>query len=104
MKNALLLILLISPSLFFGQAAPPDHDPRIYDIIGEVSAERIETDIRKLANFGTRHTLSDTLSTTRGIGAARRWIKNQFDQISSECGNCLEVKYHNPHRHYCQPM
>src|SRR5690606_20640654 len=39
------------------------------------------------------NTLSDTLSSTRGIGAARRWIKAQFDSISAACGGCLEVSY-----------
>ena len=68
-------------------------DPTIYEIIDAVSADRIEKDIRKLANFGTRHTLSDTLSKTRGIGAARRWIKSEFDKVSSDCGGCLEIFY-----------
>lgn len=68
-------------------------DQRIYDIIKEVSAERIKRDITTLANFGTRHTLSDTISDTRGIGAARRWIKSEFDRISGSCNNCLEVSY-----------
>ena len=63
----------------------------MYDIIEAVSANRIITDVDTLANFGTRHTLSDTLSETRGIGAARRWIKKSFTQISADCGNCLEV-------------
>src|SRR5690606_14082979 len=58
-----------------------------------VSAERLEKDITVLANFGTRHTLSDTVSDTRGIGAARRWIKSEFDKISKDCNNCLEVFY-----------
>lgn len=68
-------------------------DPKIYDIINAVSAERLEKDITILANFGTRNTFSDTLSNTRGIGAARRWIKAEFEKISKECGNCLEVFY-----------
>ena len=63
----------------------------MYDIVKAVSANRIITDVENLANFGTRHTLSDTLSETRGIGAARRWIKKSFEQISADCGNCLEV-------------
>ena len=46
-----------------------------------------------LANFGTRNTFSDTISNTRGIGAARRWIKNEFDGISRNCNNCLKVFY-----------
>jgi hypothetical protein len=71
--------------------APPALDPSIYDIIGAVSASRIERDIRTLADFGTRHTASDTLSPTRGIGAARRWIRDEFRRISEACGGCLEV-------------
>ena len=78
--------LFITISLAFGQ-----QDARMYDIIEAVSANRIITDVETLANFGTRHTLSDTLSETRGIGAARRWIKKSFTQISADCGNCLEV-------------
>ena len=65
----------------------------IYSIIDKVSSSRIEQDIKKLVSFGTRHTLSDTLSEFRGIGAARRWIKSEFDQISKNCNGCLEVFY-----------
>ena len=68
-------------------------DSRIYTIINNISANRIEKDITTLVNFGTRHTLSDTISQTRGIGAARRWIKSEFEKISTDCGNCLEVFY-----------
>lgn len=68
-------------------------DVRIYDIISNISSERIEKDITTLANFGTRHTLSDTTSSTRGIGAARRWIKKEFEGISEGCSQCLDVFY-----------
>ena len=68
-------------------------DQKIYDIINAVSADRIESDVRILANFGTRNTFSDTISETRGIGAARRFIKAQFEKISKECKNCLDVSY-----------
>ena len=68
-------------------------DTKIYDIIAKVSSERIEKDITTLANFGTRHTLSDTVSNTRGIGAARRWITSEFETISKDCNDCLEVFY-----------
>ena len=64
-----------------------------YDIIDEVNVERIKSDITVLADFGTRHTLSDTISNSRGIGAARRWIKSEFDKISKDCEGCLEVFY-----------
>ncbi len=68
-------------------------DLKIYDIIDAVSEERLKNDVKTLVDFGTRHTLSDTVSETRGIGAARRWIKGQFDVISKDCNNCLEVMY-----------
>ena len=64
-----------------------------YAIIDAVNVERIEKDITTLANFGTRHTLSDTLSQVRGIGAARRWIFKEFKTISASCKGCLEVSY-----------
>lgn len=78
---------------FCSAQGPSRSDMRMYDIIKGVSAERIESDIRTLVNFGTRHTMSDTVSATRGIGAARRWIKDQFDRISEACGGCLNVSF-----------
>lgn len=64
---------------------------KLHDIASEVSATRIGSDIQTLVDFGTRHTLSDTKSDTRGIGAARRWIKKEFEKISAQCGGCLEI-------------
>jgi len=91
---ALTFILFISFLLFTNQKSNAQNtDQRIYDIIEAVSADRLESDIRKLAGFGTRNTFSDTVSQTRGIGAARRWIKTEFDKISSECSDCLNVFY-----------
>lgn len=66
---------------------------QLQEIIDNSSPERLEKDIQKLVGFGTRHTLSDTVSETRGIGAARRWIKSEFEKISADCGGCLEVTY-----------
>jgi len=64
-----------------------------YSIVSEVSPARISKDINKLANFGTRHTLSDKLSNQRGVGAATRWIYNEFQKISDLCNGCIEVMY-----------
>ena len=58
-----------------------------------MSAQALQSDIETLAGFGTRHTLSETESDTRGIGAARRWIKAEFEKISQDCGGCLDVQY-----------
>ncbi|CAN5706715.1 M20/M25/M40 family metallo-hydrolase [soil metagenome] len=74
-------------------AVTATEDPRIHEIVGAASPARVERDIRRLEAFGTRHTLADTLSPTRGIGAARRWIFAEFERISAACGGCLEVMY-----------
>jgi len=70
---------------------PPAEEMRLYDIAAATSSQRIEKDITKLVSFGTRHSLSETGSDTQGIGAARRWIKAEFESISEQCGGCLEV-------------
>ncbi|WP_424519968.1 M28 family metallopeptidase [Rubrivirga sp.] len=70
---------------------PPAEVAALYEIAAAVDTDRVEADVRTLAGFGTRHTLSDTVSETRGIGAARRWIKAEFQRISDACGGCLEV-------------
>ncbi|WP_088323459.1 M28 family peptidase [Polaribacter tangerinus] len=87
MKKISLLLLLCSISV------TAQLDTKIYDIINAVSENRIKADVKTLTEFGTRNTFSDTISTTRGIGAARRWIKSEFDNISKECNNCLQVFY-----------
>jgi hypothetical protein len=93
MKNLYIIAFFLLAISFSIAQSPTTQDDRIYDIVQSVSADRIAADITKLAGFGTRHTLSDTTSQTRGIGAARRWIKDQFDIISSNCSGCLEVKF-----------
>ncbi len=66
-------------------------NPQIEKIVQEISAANIEATMRKLVSFGTRHTLSDQESPTRGIGAARRWIKSEFDKYSAASGGRLVV-------------
>jgi hypothetical protein len=87
MKKLYILCLL------FTVVASAQTDSKIYDIINAVSAERIKADVKILTEFGTRNTFSDTISSTRGIGAARRWIKSEFEIISKDCNNCIAVSY-----------
>lgn len=89
-RKTLLSLVFLSFGCFSTLA---QNDGQMYGLIQSVDQNRLASDIETLANFGTRHTLSDTLSNTRGIGAARRWIKAEFDQISAQCGGCLEVFY-----------
>jgi len=71
-------------------------DPQIAAALRQVSAQRIQANIEKLVSFGTRSTLSAqdpaSIAAGRGIGAAREWIKSEFDRYSKDCGGCLEVK------------
>jgi len=87
MPKITFLLLLITASI------TAQTNPKIYTIIDAISADRIKADIKTLTEFGTRNTFSDTISNTRGIGAARRWIKSEFDTISKNCNNCMNVFY-----------
>jgi len=81
MKNwvAFATILLLAVSLR-AQSAYPDVDQRIVKLLGAISEQRMEQNLRRLVAFGTRNTMSDQASTTRGVGAARLWI---FDQLKA---------------------
>ena len=84
-------------------------DRGVEQLLGDINAQRIRETDSTLAAFGTRHTLSDTLSDTRGIGAARRWLHAKLDEYSSACGGCLRVEYDTttippPRRHGGAPI
>ena len=63
-------------------AAGPSVDPRIVKLLDSISEERMQQLLQKLVSFGTRNTLSDATSTTRGIGAARQWIYDELKRSS----------------------
>ena len=98
---ALLAALLMSvPYRTVAQAdrlePRPPADPQITAALADVSAQRIQASIEKLVSFQTRLTLSaqdpDSIKAGHGIGAAREWIKAEFERYSHDCGGCLEVK------------
>ena len=71
------------------QTAPPD--PVVQQILRDISATRIQQRVQKLVDFETRHTESETVSDTRGIGAAQRWIQREFQACSQAAGGRLQV-------------
>jgi len=75
---------------------PATPDSHIAAALREISSDRIQANITALVGFGTRSTLSaqdsESIGAGRGVGAAREWIKSQFEQYSKNCGGCLEVK------------
>lgn len=74
-----------------GNAPPTAVKATLSQISAEVRETSLRTYIERMVSFGTRHTLSDTTSDTRGIGAARRWAASEFQSMSAACGQCLEV-------------
>lgn len=73
------------------EGAPLAVKSALTQISGEVSEASLRTYIERMVSFGTRHTLSDTKSDTRGIGAARRWVEAEFRSMSAACSQCLEI-------------
>ncbi|MGH8674187.1 MAG: M28 family peptidase, partial [Burkholderiales bacterium] len=92
--NAIAAALALAAGGPCAIGAPPGApNPLIREITAGISAERIEARIRKLASFGTRNSLSDPDSETRGVGAARRWIKAELERCAQESGGRLQVAF-----------
>jgi hypothetical protein len=75
-----------------GAAEGPPVSPEIRQMLHDISADNIEHSIRTLAAFGTRHTLSSQTDPNRGIGAARDWIFDQFQQYAAESDGRMTVE------------
>jgi hypothetical protein len=92
-----LLAGLLAIAAGAAAAAPaPDvarHQAEIDKIVAEISPKRIEAYVDKLVSFQTRHTMSDTVSDTTGIGAARRWIKSELERCGAASGGRLQVEF-----------
>lgn len=57
-------------------------DPEIEQMVKEVSADSLKSYINKLVSFGTRSTLSSTTDKKKGIGAAREWVVQRFNEFA----------------------
>lgn len=95
MKRFVCVLCLIGFSVAIALSQqPPKRNPCVEKIVKQISAKKIKATIEKLAGFGTRHTLSDTVSDVRGIGAARRWIKSEFERAAQGSGGRMSVEFH----------
>jgi hypothetical protein len=81
---SVLAVILSLPALRAQTGTPADVDARIAKLVESISESRMEQLLRTLVGFGTRNTLSDTSSPTRGIGAARQWILDEMQRSSSK--------------------
>jgi hypothetical protein len=93
--KSLYLLLILTAFLYKTTLAQrtESRDANISAMVNEVSSNNLEQIVKKLSSFHTRHTLSDTLSKTRGIGAARTWIKSEFEKYGLASGGRLQVSY-----------
>jgi hypothetical protein len=104
-KSISLILIAFAGVAWFSRPCPAQSgnsstdvhaDPQIAAALQQISADRIRANIEKLVSFGTRSTSSAeddaSIAKGRGIGAAREWIKAEFERYSNECGGCLDVK------------
>jgi Zn-dependent M28 family amino/carboxypeptidase len=89
-KSSGVMVFALATVVTTAGAASPEQ-PLLRDVATAPDAAQLKATIEALVGFGTRHTLSDTASPKRGIGAARRWAQARFEQIGRDCGGCLSV-------------
>jgi hypothetical protein len=75
-----------------GPARPQRPDAQLRAILREIDHERIEATVRRLVDFGTRHTLSSQTDPVRGIGAATNWIFEQMQGFAAASGGRMTVE------------
>ncbi|HEX4887163.1 MAG TPA: M28 family peptidase [Luteibaculaceae bacterium] len=83
-----------NPQVYLPNLDPTDHDQITSQLVNNVSPDSLKAIIIKLASFKNRNTGADTVSDTEGIGAARRWVYQKFEQYSAQNQNKLQVSYH----------
>lgn len=88
----LITLVCLSTFAIAQKKTTPTTDPSIAAMVRQVSADSIKSYIEKMVTFGTRHSLSDTLSPTTGIGAARRWVASKFIQFRKQSGANMTVE------------
>ncbi len=116
-RPTFLALAVLAVSLSMGSHASRAQTPAIAPtatttviepVLAAIEPVGIQRNIEKLVSFGTRHTLSDTVSETRGIGAARRWIKGEMERCATTSGGRMTVAFdshlHPASRRIPQPV
>ncbi len=92
-KSLPVLLLILCAYVAAAQPKIPSKDPRVEQVVRAVSPDHIRANIEKLVSFGTRQTLSNTTDPNRGIGAARRWIKSEFERYATASKGRMTVAF-----------
>lgn len=88
LKSLLIAGALLASQNTFAQTII-NRDVQIEAMVKQVSSDSLKTYINKLVSFGTRSTLSSTTDKKRGIGAAREWVVQKFNEFGKESGGRL---------------
>jgi len=91
MKKAFFFLLTISTACSAAAQTIVQRDAAIEQMVAEVSADSLRSYINKMVSFGTRHTLSSTTDKSRGIGAARQWVVQQFQRFGASSGGRMQA-------------
>jgi hypothetical protein len=95
-ERGIFALIVFLNGVAAAQSPPTYVDPEIAGALREISAGQIQSDIEKLVGFETRSTVSAqdpaSIGSGRGIGAARQWIRSEFERYARDCAGCLEVK------------
>lgn len=90
----LIFALSLIPAVFSAQQAV-QRDPEITNYVSQVSKDSLKSHINSLVSFGTRHTMSSTTDSKRGIGAARKWVLKKFNDYAKNASGRMEVFLQN---------
>ena len=89
MKTPILLLAFLGSMTILHAQTIIDRDPEIENMVKEVNADSLQSYIKVMVSFGTRSTVSSTSDMKRGIGAARNWVLNKFNQFAAASGGRL---------------
>lgn len=86
--------MFLIPTVFNAQQTI-HHDPEIVNYVSQTNSDSLKSHINSLVSFGTRHTMSSTTDSKRGIGAARKWVLKKFNDYAKNAGGRMEVFMQN---------
>ena len=90
MKKIFTLTILLAANNLFAQTTI-QRDPEIEKMVKEVSPDSLQSYIKAMVSFGTRNTLSTQTDPKRGIGAARNWVLDKFNQLAKQSNGRLSA-------------
>src|ERR1051326_1494531 len=91
MKKTFFLILSVAITFLLRAQTIIQKDPEIEQMLKEVSADSLQSYIKTMVAFGTRNTLGAQNDSKRGIGAARNWVLNKFNEFAKNSNGRLSA-------------